>query len=103
MRFLRLKTDTVKAVIGLLVKQVAVGAEPSADELKLVFDNPVDQHKVGFDMALTEPRIVAGKRVVVERRWKRLLGAEESDDSLYFSGPFPLWTARLKSLLKVNL
>ena len=65
---------------GRLPEQVAVGAESGADELKLVFDNPVDQHKVGFNMAVAIPRIVAGERMVVKRRRKWLLGAEEVDD-----------------------
>lgn len=61
-------------------KQVAVRAESGADELKLVLHDAVDQDKVRLDMAIAESCIVPGKRMVVQIRRKRLLGAEKIDD-----------------------
>ena len=65
---------------GILSEQVAVRSEAKADEFQTVFHDLVDEDKVGLDMAVAIPRVVAGERMVVERRWKRLLGAEKVDD-----------------------
>lgn len=58
-------------------EEIAVGTETEADKLQLVLDDPVDQHKVGFDMAVAIADVSTFERMVVKRWRKWLLGAKQ--------------------------
>lgn len=58
-----------------------MGADTGADQFKPVFDNAVDQYKVGFNMAVAESGVIAFERVVSERGRKGCPVAKELDDT----------------------
>ena len=83
-------------------KQVAIRTEANADELKLGLHDAVNQDKVWLDVAIAVSGVIAGKRMVAQRRRQWFLGAKKINDSSYLLKAFtaPDSIARLRSVRK---
>jgi hypothetical protein len=61
-----------------------VRAETKADELQLSVVYAIDQYKIWFNVAVATLIIATRERMIMERRRKRLLGAEKIYDACDF-------------------
>ena len=57
-----------------------MGAEAETDQLQLVLDDPINENKVGFNMAVAVAGDFPFERMIVESGRKRLLVAKQVDD-----------------------